>query len=421
MDAGVLAQWVPTLSSATAFPDLKALACLALSRLSEAEAAAAAPNELDAAVVAVVAALREHGSSHAKAARYGCAALERLVRRSAACHAAARAGGGLEAVVAALRSHPNYDGAAGEGCSALVALFRGDAGDEAAEEATQRAAGAAGAVEAVVAALRAHPQNVAVQFVACDALSCLLAGSAPHARAAAAAGGWQAVVAAMRNHAADVDVQLWALRALGYLVSHSDDDEGAAAPPELADEATRAVVAVQLARRDAAIEDNDGSAEVQLQGECCYVLDLLIMHADEAADGPQRRAVAGAAGAVRAVLAALRMDAADARLQQHGCAALASVCSRDARNEADAVAAGALDVVAAALRAHRACVDVQRAGVSALSCMGTARREERAARWRRCTKCSRRCATTTAHPPRPMMRRRTKACSCSAARPSAAS
>jgi hypothetical protein len=331
---------------------------------ADARAVAAAPShELEAIAAAVVAALRRHAHGHALVARHGAAALARLARHSAACGAAARDAGALHALVAAMRAHPRDAPAVGEACAALQALGSGDA-------AAQRAAGAAGGIEAILDVLRAHAAHEGVSLAACDALSALLSDCAANATRACAAGALAPLTAALRTHGPrDRDVALRSCRALTLLIVRNADeaDRLATLPPAHVLAAIRAVVAVMDAR----------PADAQLLNEGACALNWLV-------DTSERRRFAGAAGAVRALVRALRCAAAwsdgDAERGDaltHVCNALARVCESDAAdNQAAAVSAGAPRVLIDALRAHPAHGPLQRAAVFALSSLALAPRAQ---------------------------------------------
>jgi hypothetical protein len=351
------------LDASTDSPEVQTMVLSALATLDATMVGAASAQELEAVTVAVVAALRRHARSHVRVAREGAAALRQLARHSAASGAAARAAGGFHALVAAMRAHPSDAAAVGEGCDALLKLGSHDAE-------TRRAAGGAGAIEVLLDVLRAHAAHEGVSLSACDALSQLLLDCAANANRACAAGGLAPITAALRTHTADRDVQLWSCRALTLLVrrSSSDTDRLAALPQADVLTAIRVVVAAMDARPT--------DAELLNEGGCA--LNWLCETAEY-------REAAGAAGAVRALVRALHVDAARADAAEHADAlthdfnALARVCDSTVRNQTEAVAAGAPPLVIAALSTYRAHAQLQRAGVFALSCMAMAPRPDAAA------------------------------------------
>ena len=86
---------------------------------------------------------------------------------------------------------------------------------------------------------------------------------------------------------------------------------------------------------------------------------------------------AGGAGAIEAVVAALRAHGANAAVQEQGCRALVNLCS-NADNRVKAGGAGAIEAVVAALRAHGANAAVQEFGCLALVYICWTRSELRA-------------------------------------------
>jgi hypothetical protein len=176
---------------------------------------------------------------------------------------------------------------------------------------------------AVIAVMREHVSDADVQLAGARALPPMLcSGDRLLARA------WRepaavAVVAAMRAHPARADVQYAAIHVLGG-VSH-------AAPDEL--RATGAVEAVVSALRTHA-------AQPQVPTHACIVLRNLYKY-------PAYRARAIAAGATRAIAAALHARPADKTLHQAGVATLAHTLPDEAAVQADTAAA--LDVAMAAM------------------------------------------------------------------------
>ena len=70
---------------------------------------------------------------------------------------------------------------------------------------------------------------------------------------------------------------------------------------------------------------------------------------------------AGSAGAIEAVVAAMRAHASNAGVQEQGCRALINLTNNDA-NQVKAGSAGAIDAVVAAMRAHASSASVQEQG-----------------------------------------------------------
>ncbi len=108
----------------------------------------------------------------------------------------------------------------------------------------------------------------------------------------------------------------------------------------------------------AALRAHSANAAVQEQG-CWALRNICCNNADN-------QAKAGGAGAVEAVVAALRTHSANAAVQEQGCRALCNLCTDSADNKAKAGGAGAIEAVVAVLRAHGANLSVQEQGCAAL-------------------------------------------------------
>eukprot|EP00218_Dolichomastix_sp_CCMP3274_P002825 CAMPEP_0170162002 /NCGR_PEP_ID=MMETSP0033_2-20121228/76878_1 /TAXON_ID=195969 /ORGANISM="Dolichomastix tenuilepis, Strain CCMP3274" /LENGTH=365 /DNA_ID=CAMNT_0010399627 /DNA_START=15 /DNA_END=1109 /DNA_ORIENTATION=- len=100
------------------------------------------------------------------------------------------------------------------------------------------------------------------------------------------------------------------------------------------------------------------SAVVQEQG--CAALRCLTANNDE------NRRTAGAAGAVEAVVAALRVHGSSAAVQTWGCWAMGYLTANNDENKRTAGAAGAVEAVVAALRVHGSSAAVQEQGCGAM-------------------------------------------------------
>jgi hypothetical protein len=305
---------------------LQASACAALVQLVTDNADNLGKAGGAGAIEAVTAAMRSHAAD-AKVQQWCCYALYSLTRRNAAHQAKADAAGALEALLSVLSAHTAVACVMEEGYAALSTLVHDR------EEAVPNAV-ALNAFETVVAGMYAHPADTRVQSAACSLLGnlCVSLGSSSHAERPFAAGAVDAVLAAVRTHVADDGVQYAGCFALGNMFGgwrrHATQHKA------LAGEAVLAAVAALRAHPTI-----DG---VQL--EACHALVALVTGADE-------RALAGA-GAVRAVLAALRAWPEHADLHSRGAGALQNLCEEHAEHARIAVADGALDTVVASLRAH---------------------------------------------------------------------
>ena len=135
------------------------------------------------------------------------------------------------------------------------------------------------------------------------------------------------------------------------------------------------------------------------EGHCCCV--ECWNHLEEPRRCPECRQPAADAGAIEAVVEAMRAYPQMACMQEHACRALASVCfGEDAAGNARkqrAADAGAIEAVVAALRAHPQVARVQECGCGALfDVCASSDEEEALARWRRASQAGGRAATAAA-------------------------
>ena len=213
-------------------------------------------------------------------------------------------------------------------------------------------------VEALAAAMLSHPQEESLQLAACQALSSLCA-SAPLAERAAAAGAVEVrsvavpswVEALVRALTFD-SVALKAVQALSLLCAL------AAEPRQRAAEAG----ALELL----AARPRLGWWGAGAMGVICAGSEP---HAQRAVEvrAPGGLLLALEAGAVETLVAILRHDAAP----QAAAGALGFICGRPARAER-AVAAGAVEALLAALRDHPGQLPLQKAAVGALGVIAVA-------------------------------------------------
>jgi hypothetical protein len=189
---------------------------------------------------------------------------------------------------------------------------------------------AAGAIRAVTAALLAHAADASLQADGLFVLGTLTHGSAARVADAIFARAITAAVAAMSLHT-DESVKAQACHALAGIAScHGADVRDEAA-------AAGALPAVVAALRVCV-----ASESVALYGVCA--LDNLLQcgdaHAPPAANAPE------------AVLRVLQRHSANVMLQTYGCALLGRFAAASAEGALQAAAAGSIETVIAALRAH---------------------------------------------------------------------
>ncbi|KAG8462613.1 hypothetical protein KFE25_004589 [Diacronema lutheri] len=307
-----------------------------------------------------VAAMAERAEEAAAAIR---AVSRRALADAASCELAANAGA-LEAVVAAMRAHAAHSDVQKWACWALRNICTADdaAGISRAQRATE-----AGALEAVVDAMRAHAAHSRVQVQACWALRNICttddAAGISRAQRATEARALEAVVDAMHAHAAHSDLQKQACWALRNICSGTD-----AAGPARKQRATKAgaLEAVVDARRAHAAHS---VVQAGVQEQACWALIHVCSGTDAA--GPARKQRATKAGALEAVVAAMRAPAAHSGVQKQACWALGNLCvSTDVAGLArarQAVEDGALEAVTAAMRAH-----AEHSGVQQQACWALA-------------------------------------------------
>jgi hypothetical protein len=191
---------------------------------------------------------------------------------------------------------------------------------------------AAGAIRAVTAALLAHAADASLQTDGLFVLGALTHGSAARVADAIFERAITAAVAAMSLHT-DESVKAQACHALAGIAScHGADVRNEAA-------AAGALPAVVAALRVCV-----ASESVALYGVCA--LDNLLQcgdaHAPPAANVPE------------AVVRVLQRHSANGMLQTYGCALLGRFAAASAEGALQAAAAGSIEAVIAALRAHGA-------------------------------------------------------------------
>jgi hypothetical protein len=211
-------------------------------------------------------------------------------------------------------------------------------------------AAAEDAVRAVVAALTRGVNHVMLQLAGCVALGTLI-NAAPATAAAAGTAGVTAVLAALRTHSGNADVPSVAFTTLSQLVG-SDATNRTTAGAE--DGVAMVVVAMTKCPCDECVATRG-----------CEALGSLTQN------HPRNAAAALDAGAVKAVLAAMRAFSAAVHLQSWGCWALFNISrAAGARALGGTLADGAAaDAVVTAMRAHAGEREVQRHGCDLLSCI----------------------------------------------------
>jgi hypothetical protein len=384
MDAAALVAELRALNIAGDSYEQQARCCLTLRDASPLPTGAAA----EEAVRTVVSAL-SCGVQHAPLQIAGCVALGMLLHAAPSTSVAA-----LAAALAALRTHPDSAHVQTAACFALAHFVGLD-------DTNRTTAGAAGGVAAVVAAITRHPSDLDVVTRGCFALSGLAQNHPQNASAAVDAGAVTAALAAMRAFPANAKVQLAGVSSLGHILYAAGTLGGTRADSAAAD----AVLA--------AMHGLAGDCEVQQQG-CAVLLRLfkedrhadaawvrrgatavsvlaaaLHAHLQDVGDAhkhgllfvktvfavltslmlttQENKRAAGIGGAIKAVVAAMRVFPAAAELQSHGCNVLGNMCYEVPDNQRLAVSAGALEATISAMRTHALDAHLQRAGCFALN------------------------------------------------------
>jgi hypothetical protein len=269
------------------------------------------------AAEAVVRAMRAHPANRSLQ-RFACLALFRLCEGAQqSVVTRSRSAGAVEAVVAAAGAFSQSRALQQYACAALTAVIREDTTED-----NRARAVIAGAVRRVVAAMRAFPRSASVQGNACAALQAM---GAP-----ANADVVDVTVAAVRTYPRKSHIIFSALDALLFNVTDA---------PVLVNGGVVETI-VQVMR------DNPKDNEVQTRA-CLALYDMCSKYPELV----QIRA--GGAGAVLAVVTAMRAATWIRLLQQLGCLALIQITGFNVENQNRAGHAKAIETVVAAMRAHR--------------------------------------------------------------------
>jgi hypothetical protein len=254
---------------------------------------------------------------------------------AAAAEAAAGAGA-FEAMVACMRAAPRAAATQQACCCVITAVSMPT-------RPLRLRAARAGALEAITEALRAHSSDEGVSYDACTALSSLI-GEVPENKTRAGAAAVRALAAALRVQAS-ARMQVLGWSALSSLCLDVPQNAAAAVP------ALPVLIAALRAH---------GTSATLAQAGCNVIAHVTLGNAE-------RRAAALAAGAMDAVLAAMRAHAGDEQAQNSAVGALMSLLEQPSTHAA-AVARGGVALLVAAMRAHPGAVKLQRHGGT---CLGT--------------------------------------------------
>jgi hypothetical protein len=309
------------------------------------------------AIEAIVAAMRRHPRAP-RVLLNGCSALICLTTDAQEGQHIAADAGALEAVLCALRMGDIHDGVATPAavsqtaCYALYSMINGWANSAGAASVRLAAAARADIFDALFSAMRAHPSVAALQGSACMALDIIAYADLPPAAAAAAARGVALIVSALTTHAGVEAVQCAGIRAITYIMVDNEEAQQRAAD-------AGAIRWVVTCLRGGGGGGGNDAAEQLVQ--CC---EALVAWTENSADN---RTKCVAAGAIEAVVAAMRECDTHALLQIAGCDALYDIIDSDSTpHQTRAAAAGAIEAVVRALQTHAADVQMQSGGLQVL-------------------------------------------------------
>jgi hypothetical protein len=264
---------------------------------------------------------------------------------------------------------------ASQACNTLIGLLQFMTSEEYCVKAD------AGAVEAVVTVMRQHSMHVDIQKCACELLDRLVFLSTENRIKARAAGAAATVSAAMQAHAGNADVVVRAYAALRALASDGVGVTPSATTAQPEEESPTSRIELRTVEEAvAALRCSHSDAAALLQA-CASIPTFFATSSVAASDSSAACSSSGALRAVEAVVAVLRDRRRDARLQEAACRALAALtamqdCGKE--NAAAALRAGALPHLTAALRMHAADAAVQQHGQALLASLQL--EEESAAR-----------------------------------------
>jgi hypothetical protein len=272
--------------------------------------------------------------------------------------------GAIEEVVRFLQTPGVAADAAKKACITLVGLIRCMTSDEYCIKAA-----AAGAFEAVITVMRQHTAHAHLQNQACVLLLELVRLSMQNRIKARAVGADAAVRAAMQAHAENAEVVVHACAALKFMLSDtfpSTLQSIAKAQPESPPTPRCAKHSFEDAVAALRCSQSDAATLVQA---CTAIATTLAAAADGSA--ATTGSSSGALRAVDAIVTLLRERRRDARLQEAACRALAALTTQDRcggkENAAAALRAGALLELPAMLRMHAADAAVQQHGQALLA------------------------------------------------------
>jgi hypothetical protein len=232
--------------------------------------------------------------------------------------------GAIEHVVTAMRVCIANVDIVGHGCGAIYALVVGVA-------ANADRARCAGAVDVIVQAMRLHAHDENLQHAACVALEALCADDAT-LHQMISAGAFAAVVAAMRAHAERADVQDQGCSTLQQMLG--------AASKEFAEHACAAGALEALCATSSVCRDRFGALFQLMLGD------------------PERCRIAADAGAIPAVVQALRTRVNDPSAYGVLCRLLGGLTQYAGAGAAQLCAAGGVELFVAAMRRHPSELDV---------------------------------------------------------------
>jgi hypothetical protein len=231
-------------------------------------------------------------------------------KTTAECLDAITGNGAFFVVSDAMEAHPESSQVHHEGCHVLAQVAGASVEDR--EFAVEK-----GGIETVVKAIVKFKSNALVQETGCAALAKFVANDAENCRRARKAGGIEAVV------------------------------EGMKCQCERRSQVDRASVMLRSA------------PEPALRSGCFALAQLTLSNS-------KNRRIAGEAGAVEAVLKAMKSDLNDDQMQSFGCDVLGNLALDQKENRREAIEMGAVDLVQSLMARHSSRNDVLRCAWHAL-------------------------------------------------------
>ena len=281
--------------------------------------------------------------------------LLRVVSKRERCKAQILRNDGFEHIITGMRAHAHHAGLQELGCRVLAKLMSGKG--KTTEECLTRAISVNGAFFVVSDAMEAHPEISGLHHEGCNVLAQVAGASVEDREFAVEKGGIETVVNAIVKFKSNALVQETGCTALAKFVANDAENcrrarkaggieavvEGMKCQCERLSQVDRASVMLRRALRSG-----------------CFALAQLTLC------NSKNRRIAGEAGAVEAVLNAMKSDLNDDQMQSFGCDALGNLALDQKGNRSEAVEMGAVDLVKSLMDRHSSRHDVLRCAWHAL-------------------------------------------------------